>query len=584
MLEHFKLLLKNLFYSVQRYPLASLSAFIFTSISLYLIEFSPESQESIDFLSKVGLSASLAFFIFIVLGLVSSRVILSFIGILLSVSYFLSLPSTIDMVSYDKHTILMIIAFIFILSAPFWDKNVHDDKFWSWIYGVFLAFLSSIFFGIILFGGLAGAISASTKLFDFSIDGKYYAQVAFLVFGLFSTHYFISQLPHSPHAVQSKEYEYRPIETFFTNYILLPLSIIYALILIGYGIKMAITTSMPNGMIVWLSLAFATLSFVTYMFLTPTNHKFKNLLLITIAMQMILLFFALYLRIDEHGWSINRYMTMLVGIWFFSVSIYLLIKVDYAYRNIFLFLASLLLVSQYGGPLSASSISKFSQGTRLLKLLNENQNLSNETNLSIRCEVSGIIEYLSYYHERKTLQEIMPSIVQSYEDNKSKDKEFSTFATQRLGFDFVNDYQCTQESQNSKLDTLIPSTIRVDEQFNYSVNIKGYDWMDKIDIYASPEMYARPTGGTNELNITIKEVNTLVIKKDNTLLGEFNLTTFSKNVLQKVKNMDTIPLKEFVFTADSDKIAIRIYFDSLDVYKVDGNVTGLSGKLLWKEK
>ncbi len=586
MLDNFKSLLRNFFYSMKRYPLASLSAFIVTILSIYLVENSALSKDKVDFLSNIALTSTLAFFIFIALGLISSRTILSLIGVILSLGYFFSLPNSIDMESFDKHIILMFISFIFILTVPFLEKNVHNEKFWSWIYGVFLALLSSLIFGGILFGGLAGAISASTQLFGFSVDGKYYAEVAFVVFGLFSTHYFIAQLPHNPHTMQSKEFEYRPIETFFTNYILLPLSIIYAFILIGYGVKIVITSTVPNGMIVWLSLAFATLSFITYMFLTLSTHRFKKLLLITIAMQMLLLFASLYLRIDEYGWSANRYMTGVAGVWFFIISIYLLLKPNYSYRNIFLFLASLLLISQYGGPLSASSISKFSQGMRLATLLQENKNLSNDTNIDIRCKISGAIGYLDTHHEKKTLEKIIPSIVKSYDENQSKDKEFSSFATQALGFSFVNDYQCSEMSRkNSNIEALVPYSIRVDSQFDYSVNIKGYDWMDSVDVYSDPNLdYSSPLGGTDELNITIKNPNILVIKKEQNLLGEFNLTSFSKDVLLKVKSVDTIPLKEFVFTGDSDKIAIRIYFDSLDVYKVDGNVSGLSGKLLWKEK
>jgi len=586
MLDNFKSLLRNFFYSMKRYPLASLSAFIVTILSIYLVENSALSKDKVDFLSNIALTSTLAFFIFIALGLISSRTILSLIGVILSLGYFFSLPNNIDMVSFDKHIILIFISFIFILTVPFLEKNVHNEKFWSWIYGVFLALLSSFIFGGILFGGLAGAISASTQLFGFSVDGKYYAEVAFVVFGLFSTHYFISQIPHNPHTIQSKEFEYRPMELFFTNYILLPLSIIYALILIGYGVKIVMTSTLPNGMIVWLSLAFATLSFITYMFLTLSNHRFKKLLLLAIAIQMLLLFASLYLRIDEYGWSANRYMTGLVGVWFFISSIYLIITSNYSYRNIFLFLASLLLISQYGGPLSASNVSKFSQGARLSTLLKNNKNLSNDINIDIRCKISGAIGYLDAHHEMKTLQNIIPSIVKSYDENQSNDKEFSSFATQALGFDFVNDYQCSEiRKEPSHIEPLIPYTINVDAQFNYSVNIKGYDWMDKVDVFSDPNLgYSYPIGGTNELNITIRNPNILVIKKEQSLLGEFNLTTFAKDVLLKVKSVDTIPLKEFVFTGDSDKIAIRIYFDSLDVYKVDGNVSGLSGKLLWKEK
>jgi hypothetical protein len=239
----------KLLYSVRLYPLASIFAFIFTFTSIYGI-----SEHTKDYFN-VLYASSFGFFL-IVAVYFWKRNKFTLIGALALVAvYFLSLPTTKwhNIVIDWQHFALIASSLLLLVVLPFLKKQDANLKFWAWSLNAITSLLIAALFGLVLYAGFAGAMKAVSVLFAFRIEGKYYEYLFTLIIGLFSTHYFLSSLFKEPAQINVSQDFYGKVGTFFAKYILTSIAILYALILCGYALKIAVMVEWPKGVLVWLS-------------------------------------------------------------------------------------------------------------------------------------------------------------------------------------------------------------------------------------------------------------------------------------------------------------------------------------------
>lgn len=561
----------KLLYSVKLYPLASVFAVIFTLASIVVVD-GDGGMEPLRYGRWMDVMLASSFgFTFIVALYHWRRDALSLAGgVLLSSLYFWSLPlekEYFDSFVFFRHTILIAIALLMLAVFPFLRKGETNLKFWAWALNILLALISSTIFGLILLGGFAGAMKATSVLFEFAIHDKYYTYLFAVVIGIFSTHYFLASLKLDE--IDTNRELYNRIGNFFVRYILTSIASVYALILSLYVLKILFSMEWPNGVLVWLSLAFATLSLSTYLFWTPLGGKYRKALLVAALVQMSMLFAAISMRVSQYGWSSDRYMVTMMGVWFVGTFSYLIFSKKAKYELPFAVLALLLFISQYGGELSANGVSDISQGNRLVKLLSEHPKLSNDSLLEVRCGISSSIESIHAHHNTTLLREIIPEIVKKHEENSSI--FFPMYATNELGFEYRSVWECVH-GYNEDID----NTTRYFARYrNDPIDISGYDMLvDKS--YNLVEK--ADTHGNNG--------NKLLIKENEKIIAQFDLTSWVKRLMQNPydPNSDqSMSLEPLSYKAENDAIAIKVYFNNVSINR-KGQIDSSSGVILMRKK
>jgi len=336
----------------------------------------------------------------------------------------------------------------------------------------------------------------------------------------------------------------------------------------------------PNGILVWLSLVFASLSLATYLFWTPIGGKYRKLLIGVALVQLSLLFIAIYMRVSQYGWSSDRYMVTMLGIWFGITFVYLIISKVIRYEYPFILLALFLLISQYGWKLNAYEVSARSQADRLMKLLAENPHFSQKTPKEVRCAVSSALDLLEHHQNKEYLIEIMPETLKKYDakhiaTQNRHEYSFAQFATKELGFKHLNEWECSQ-----KYSTYSESKNRSFNHYwdgNESILIAGYDHLILHNNFEIDQS-GRP--------------NNIVIRENGLKIGEFDISTFAKRLMQIQKDEDmeepvtpnqNISSEYFIYSAENADIAIRIYFEYLNINK-EGIVQDARGIVLMRKK
>ncbi|MGQ9846408.1 MAG: DUF4153 domain-containing protein [Bacteroidales bacterium] len=404
-----------------RFPIVSVLIFI-TFFSSILVFYKAESNNIWQHLMMTGL---LGIPLFTSLNLYLERVetrrwfniIVNTIGFFLLFLFFINLPSHSI---YEKHYIRAFVLFMaffvsmfylpfigFHQQIPFWYYNKHFIK----------RIIISLFYSFIIQLGISLAIITINLLFDANIDYKWYAYVAcFSYIFIFPWLVLVGlQRKFTFHA--QKEYYPKELRTF-VMYVLMPLNIIYAIILIAYILKIAFTGIWPSGWTVGLIFGYSIIELLIVIFLYPVLFDNENKLLlkyiylnfILTIFFIIVLFLAIYKRISEYGLTENRMFVILFGIWMMFNVFYLLLKKINDLRVIpFSFL--ILAFVSVSGPWNVFRICKNQQLKRLNNILVRNDLIQNgkidaknkNVDPKTQAEISSIALYLTETHGGSTL-------------------------------------------------------------------------------------------------------------------------------------------------------------------------------------
>ncbi len=321
----------------------------------------------------------------------------------------------------------------------------------EWLKHLLYTTLLTAIMSIVLFLIVNIIIEILSGLFEIGENYKYHEYVSFFSFAFFAPYLFLSLLTKEPRDLAIKSYN--KIETFFFKYFLTGLFIAYFIIIYTYLGKMIILSEYPKGLVSVNIIAFSALALMTYLFWTPLwnekNSKYKKVIWIAILLQLILLAVALYLRVNAYGWTFGRLLLASLEVWLFALSLYALFKKEISFRGIFLALPIIIILNL----LFASGISKSSQQEKLGRLLGSVESFSNESNISLRYNISSTIEYLYVHYGTEALFPIMPEVVNEFNNQEdvlnncaiSNSKNFPMFATEKLGFKYINKWEWREQ-------------------------------------------------------------------------------------------------------------------------------------------
>jgi hypothetical protein len=230
---------------------------------------------------------------------------------------------------------------------PFYKAN-QTTGFWNFNKTMFLRFLTSVFFSLVLFAGLSGAIASLDALFNWHIDSKTYAYLFAFIAGIFNTYMFLGDIPE-PLDVLETSAPYPKGLRIFTQYILLSLVTIYLIILYIYIGKIVVLWELPNGWVCNLIIAFAICSILSFLLLYPLRNDehydwilwFNRLFYFLLIPLVILAFIAIGRRINDYGLTEERYLVCITALWLGGLALYFILSKQ---KNISIIPKSLMLI------------------------------------------------------------------------------------------------------------------------------------------------------------------------------------------------------------------------------------------------
>ena len=599
---------------VKRFPLALFSAFIFTFIMMLDIS-NRGGLESKEIVDKITFVSALAFFFFISLRLMKKGWVLSFIGLIMVLGYYFYLPASLNeyMAKAEGQVVapLMFISLIFLMIvSPFLTDKVSNEQFFEWLKQLIYQLLLSAGLGLLIFIVLNSGMGIIKNLFDVSIRHYYSEMIGLFSFIFVAVFFFLSQLPKEPNALKIKVYN--RIEIFFVKYILSSLFILYFLIIYIYTGKMIFLAEYPTGVISWNIIAFSVLAILTYLFWTPLwnekNEKYKKVIWIAIILQTILLAVALYLRVEPYGWTLSRVILSSLGIWLFVLSLYALIQKKISYQVMFISIPLLVLFNL----LFASTISKISQQDRLGILLANNNALSEDSNISLRYNISSKIEYLYGHYGTDSLFPLLPEIVTEYKNQKNNTladdcsipliMSFPAYATDKLGFKYIDKWSWGNHRRSIEMTEIEESRSKryhpMDDSYQSNLEVKGYDYLINFNFFRKENGFAKsaiclPVADDivvkpNEIVITT-DAKQLKIEDKKEQVATIDLREFIESILQKEQNNKALrhspyyrndfTVKEFTYLYENNRVRVKLIFRSFS-FSMKDEVRDYNGILL----
>lgn len=213
-------------------------------------------------------------------------------------------------------------------------------------------------------------------LFQANMRLDHYGRVIFeATMLLFAVPFFLSGLKPSGLTVEG---EYDPLFRKLLRYVCLPLAFIYTAILYVYSAKILITRTWPQGLVSHLVLWYSLFVIAVYIFLRADKEKLPKLVdLFPLAVVPLLgmMFGSIGQRIAQYGFTPNRYLVVIAGLWALIALIY--IGLRKVYRP-WILMASLVLFILIGtnSPIGAYDVSVRSQSGILNNILQAESMLS----------------------------------------------------------------------------------------------------------------------------------------------------------------------------------------------------------------
>jgi len=379
----------NLLKGLKRFPFACALAIIATSIGMYIIDINVPPAQWIN----VMLTCIVGALCFIALTVAveahefpPARLWMGRLAVLIALVafYFFFLPPSYDVFDTPLFRLPFRMASIFLFLhllisyIPFINKGSEED-FWEYNKDVFLNFVESMFYAFFLFAGLAIALVALDKLFGVNMHDLAYPRLFFFLVGIFNTLFFLSKYP----AVYYDNHIKKPIKAFliFSQYILIPLVLIYMAILYAYGIQIMLQWELPEGWVSQLSLWFSVVGIFAFL-LNYFNHKFsdfkltayyKQYFFLVLLLPIVLVFIAIYRRMSEYGVTELRYVVALLGVWLLGIALYFNISKRKHIRVVPISLSVIVLIPILLGPFNMFNTTLSSQKDQFKKLLIESE-------------------------------------------------------------------------------------------------------------------------------------------------------------------------------------------------------------------
>jgi hypothetical protein len=409
---------------------------------------------------------------------------------------------------------LLSLAFHLMVSFAAFTVKGQIQGFWQFNKTLFLRFLACMLYGVVLFAGLAAAIGATNFLFNFKFEADTYQVLWVWITGMFTTTFFLAGVPTDIPALNEDE-SYPKGLKIFTQYVLIPLSTVYVIILLAYEIKILIEWKLPKGLVSNLILGYAVFGILSLLLVYPIREQNENRWLKTYTRSFyflliplqVLLFVAVGTRVFSYGVTEFRYFLIALALWLLFISLYFLLFKKQNIKVIPISLCVLTLLSIYG-PQSAFTMSMYSQRGMVVNFFKKHSGFKDGKlvpvdGIKINMEEGSLgasrLNYFIYHYDLKELQPYFIKDLSIVADSLAKQKnDYDNLLVDREGLRVLK-YQWAKKQLglNRFSDYLYFEGDRVTNeqigyvftQKNYITVVTGYDIVFANDRTADSVVY-----------------------------------------------------------------------------------------------
>ena len=331
-LPSLRLLIREATSTFVRFPFVLVAAFVAAGAGVVAVDFTAGH----DLWLKIFLVALLGVPLSFALGMVSEKrdfphgvgLTLSLTGFAALAAYYFTLPSWMTPAASLRYTQLSIGIHLLVAFSPFVGSG-EINGFWQYNKALFLRFLLSALYSIVLFLGLMIALLAIDNLFGVDIDGETYFRLWTIISIVFNTWFFLGGVPPDL-SVLEESVDYPKGLKVFTQYILIPLIILYLVILTTYLGKVILTRIWPSGWIGYLVSSVASAGILALLLVHPIRDLEGNKWVRTYARWFYIALFpaigmlvmAIWKRIDQYGVTEPRYFLAVLAAWLGLIALY----------------------------------------------------------------------------------------------------------------------------------------------------------------------------------------------------------------------------------------------------------------------
>lgn len=557
----------------KKFPLSVISIFIFSGIMEYLVlknRYIHDSYE--DILSKWALSIAMFYFLSIWIYLYTNRqkffeiktCLLQAIAILFSVFFYFSFSESLFYNFYFENLIYIFISFIWAISLIFISSYLHKIKeenfnnnyysFFNWIYS---KIFTSIFVWIAMMIMWFVAIWAIFLLFDLKqifSEWKVFWTWAVFSISFFAPYYFLYQINQNLTSFWEKIKENK-FYNFVNNYLSIPFIILYFIILYSYTIKVLINfNSWPEGIISWMIIFFSLFWYLIYIFSYIFSEKnllvkfFRKYFPIAVLLQTPMLFYAIYLRINQYDFTINRYLVLVFWIYLLFTSLYFVFsKNKYLIAIPSILTLFIILISIW--PWWVYKFPEYRQMSMLKNsLVKANilvnweiklENTKNNLDKNLSKDIYEKINYLCNFHSCYSMNSIFESLFNEIKEEYKKQNIESNISYSSYRDNWEISSWELKDRLLEKLNINPYTDVLGNWNFNFSlgfynqndlnlIKLENYDYLLKLD-----NSYVWNSLFTSDINF---DENKVTIYKNNDWFEEFNINEEINNLYKKNKD------------------------------------------------
>ncbi|UOQ76829.1 DUF4153 domain-containing protein [Hymenobacter sp. 5516J-16] len=321
--------------------------------------------------------------------------------------------------------VLLVASHLLVAVVPYLPelrREADTPGFWRYNETLFLRILTAGLYSGVLFVGCALALLAIQNLFEVKVDQRVYGHLFVVLGTVFNTWFFLAGVPRN-FALLEQEATYPKGLKVFTQFVLLPLVVLYLGILYAYMGRILVQWELPKGWVSVLILAFAVAGILALLLIHPIRNATENTWIRTFARWFYralfpllgLLAVAIATRIRSYGITEERYFVLVLAAWLLVMATYFLVRKGQGIIWIPASLALVALVSA-AGPWGAFATAERSQLNQLREISAEYNLLRNgkldgagarapKLPLVVRQRLTSIFEFFA---QRQALAELQP--------------------------------------------------------------------------------------------------------------------------------------------------------------------------------
>lgn len=342
----------------------------------------------------------------------TARLEAALVGLALLVAYYAVLPYPIRGAEVARCLLLIAGLHLLISFVPFGLRSDAENGFWQYNKLLLLRFILAALYTIVLWVGLSLALLACDTLLEIDVEPWNYVQLWYWIAFVYATWFFLTGIPEDVKSLEQVR-DYPVGLRVFTQYVLIPLVVVYFIILYAYTAKIIIQWSLPEGWVGYPVIGVSVTGMLALLLVHPIRERAESAWIASYAKYfywalyplIALLIIAIATRIADYGVTERRYLVVVATAWLLGIALYFSFGRRKDIRAIPISLCIGTFLTTFG-PWSATSVSRRSQLGRLREILVREEVMVDGRLDSIRkrvdfereSEISDIVRYLHDVH------------------------------------------------------------------------------------------------------------------------------------------------------------------------------------------